>query len=77
MTALGTDSPSGAGACLRTRPALHPEVVLGPALWCGPRTVHLVKERRTDCCYEVGAKEHFVLARLDGARTLEDIGSMR
>ncbi|MEV4447192.1 peptidase M50 [Streptomyces mirabilis] len=64
-----------AASLLERRPARHPEVVLGPALRCGPRTVHLVRQRGTGRDYEVGPKEHFVLARLDGERTLADIGT--
>jgi putative peptide zinc metalloprotease protein len=60
---------------LERRPACHPDVVLGPALRCGPRTVHLVRHRGTDRGYEIGVKEHFVLERLDGDRTLADIGT--
>lgn len=66
---------TAAGGALRQRIARHPDVVLGPALRCGPRIVHLVRHRGTRRDYEIGAKEHFVLARLDGTRTPDQIGA--
>jgi putative peptide zinc metalloprotease protein len=57
-----------------SRPRLRPEVTLGPGLRCGPRTVHRVRDRLTGCSYRVGAREHFVLAMMDGEHTMDDIG---
>ena len=59
---------------LQQRPVRRPEVVLGPGLLRGTAPVHQVKDQRTGSRYELGAKEHFVLARLDGTRSLEEIG---
>ncbi len=56
-----------------TRPRLRPEVVLGPGLRAGPRTVHRVTDRATGCSYRMGAREHFVVRLMDGRRTTEDI----
>ncbi|WP_030812062.1 M50 family metallopeptidase [Streptomyces sp. NRRL F-2799] len=56
------------------RPRLRPEVVLGPALRSGPKTVHHVKDARTGCYYRVGPREHFIMGLMDGGHTLEDIG---
>ncbi|MFG2359922.1 hypothetical protein [Streptomyces sp. NPDC048521] len=56
------------------RPRLRPEVVLGPALRSGPRTVHHVKDARTGCYYRVGPREHFLMGLMDGRHTLADIG---
>nr|WP_234433783.1 ATP-binding cassette domain-containing protein [Streptomyces rimosus] len=64
-----------APALLDASPRRASELALGPAVLRGPRTVHLVKDRRTGRFFEVGAKEHFVIERLDGSRTLRDIGA--
>ncbi|MEU6574772.1 hypothetical protein [Streptomyces sp. NPDC046805] len=56
------------------RPRLRPEVVLGPALRSGPKTVHHVKDARTGCYYRVGPREHFIMGLMDGSHTIEDIG---
>ncbi|MEU4263000.1 peptidase M50 [Streptomyces sp. NPDC025273] len=48
--------------------------MLSPPLLRGPRTVHLIKHPGSGAAFEVGAKEHFVIARLDGTRNLDDIG---
>jgi putative peptide zinc metalloprotease protein len=50
------------------------ELIIGPGLMRGPKAVYLIKDAQAGRCYEVGIKEHFVLCRLDGTRTLEDIG---
>ncbi|MEU2712510.1 ATP-binding cassette domain-containing protein [Streptomyces sp. NPDC007205] len=64
-----------APALLDGSPRRAPELALGPAVLRGPRTVHLVKDRRTGRFFEVGDKEHFVITRLDGTRTLRGIGA--
>ncbi|HEY0168651.1 MAG TPA: hypothetical protein VGB75_16520 [Jatrophihabitans sp.] len=56
-------------------PRLRPEVVLGPALRAGPDVVHHVKDPATGTYYRIGHREHFILRRMDGAHTLEDIGA--
>jgi ABC-type multidrug transport system ATPase subunit len=55
--------------------AVRPEIVLGPGLLRGPVTVHVVKDSRSGARYELGAREHFVLERLNGTRTLDEIGA--
>jgi putative peptide zinc metalloprotease protein len=59
---------------LRQRPARDPAVVLGPVLLRGPKAVHVVRRAGADRSYEMGVREHFVLSRLDGTRTLAEIG---
>ncbi|MFG2364734.1 M50 family metallopeptidase [Streptomyces mirabilis] len=66
---------TAASSLLERRPARHAEIVLGPPLLCGPRILHLVRDRRTGKDYEIGEKEHFVIERLDGSRTLSEIGT--
>ncbi|MBQ0825185.1 M50 family metallopeptidase [Streptomyces sp. RG38] len=55
------------------RPALRTGVLIGPPLLRGPRTVHLIKHPVSGAAFEVGPKEHFVISRLDGNRTLDDV----
>ncbi|MFD8204816.1 metalloprotease [Streptomyces sp. NPDC059695] len=62
-----------AAAARAYRPALRPGVLLGPPLLRGPRTVHLVRHPVTGAAFEVGVKEHFLMARLDGTRNLDDL----
>lgn len=63
------------GSLLERRPARHADIVLGPPLLCGPRVMHLVRDRRTGKDYEIGEKECFVIERLDGRRTLSEVGT--
>jgi putative peptide zinc metalloprotease protein len=50
------------------------DVILGPAVLRGAAPVHLIKDSGTQRCYEVGAKEYFIISRLDGQHTLGEIG---
>ncbi|MGW1072826.1 metalloprotease [Streptomyces sp. NPDC002537] len=59
---------------LERRPALRPDVLRSAALRRGPAVVHLVKDPRDGQSFEVGVKEHFLMSRLDGTRTLGEIG---
>ncbi len=56
------------------KPARRPELRLSGPLRHGPAVVHLVRDPASDRTYELGPKEHFVLAQLDGTRTLGEIG---
>ncbi|MFE3162476.1 ATP-binding cassette domain-containing protein [Streptomyces sp. NPDC059224] len=59
---------------LATRPRVRPDIVAGPSLVRGAARIHLLKDPRTGRRMEVGPKEHFLITRLDGTRTLEEIG---
>lgn len=61
-------------ALVAQRPARSPALVLGPALLRGSRLRHVVKDASVDRRYELGVREHFILSRLDGQRSLGDIG---
>ncbi len=67
-------APSPAGL-LGHRPALRPEVLLSAPLLDGPATVHLVKDPVSGASFEIGPKEFFLVSRLDGSRSLADIGA--
>ncbi|MFE4579618.1 metalloprotease [Streptomyces chartreusis] len=56
-------------------PALHERVLVSGGLLRGPRTVHLIKDTESGRSFEVGVKEHFVITRMDGTRSLEEIGA--
>lgn len=62
-------------AFLEATPKLSPDAVVSRALLHGPALVHLIKHRGSGRSFEVGAKEHFLISRLDGVRTLDDIGA--
>ncbi|WP_327233323.1 M50 family metallopeptidase [Streptomyces sp. NBC_01317] len=73
----GSPTPGGSpahGELLSHRPALRPGILLSPALLHGPATVHLLKDPDGGAAFEVGVKEHFLISRLDGVRTLGEIG---
>ncbi|MEU1820106.1 M50 family metallopeptidase [Streptomyces roseifaciens] len=59
---------------LEQRPALRPDILRSTALRRGPAVVHLVKDPRSGQSFEVGVKEHFLMSRLDGSRTLGEVG---
>lgn len=67
-------APGSAEALAAYRPALRPGVLLSDALLHGPATVHLIKDTGSSGSFKVGPKEHFLIARMDGAHTLAEIG---
>ncbi|MFI8199527.1 metalloprotease [Streptomyces sp. NPDC085942] len=62
------------GALASCRPALRPRVLLSDPLLDGAATVHLIKDAESGSSFKVGAKEHFLIARMDGERSLAEIG---
>ncbi|WP_046505525.1 zinc metalloprotease [Streptomyces odonnellii] len=66
--------PADSAGLLSHRPALRPDILLSPALLHGPATVHLIKDPDGGAAFEVGVKEYFLIARLDGVRSLAEIG---
>ncbi|MFD6990681.1 metalloprotease [Streptomyces sp. NPDC059943] len=59
----------------RYRPTLRPDVLVSDEFLLGARSVHLVKNPRSGKSYEVGVKEHFLMARMDGTRGLDELGA--
>ncbi|WP_062214357.1 M50 family metallopeptidase [Streptomyces sp. NBRC 109706] len=57
------------------QPRLRPEVLISEPLLLGPKTVHLVKDTDSGQSFEVGARERFLMVRMDGDRTLAEIGA--
>ncbi|MFG3428463.1 metalloprotease [Streptomyces californicus] len=62
------------GALAAYRPALRPRILLSDPLLDGAATVHLIKDAETGSSFKVGPKEHFLIARMDGERSLAEIG---
>jgi putative peptide zinc metalloprotease protein len=58
---------------LLARPRLREGVRLGPAVRSGPDLVHNVKEPVSGRYFQVGPREYFIMARLDGATSLAEI----
>ncbi|MEV6284174.1 M50 family metallopeptidase [Kribbella sp. NPDC051770] len=57
------------------RPALRSTVRIGPGLLRGPSVVHIIGDRDTQAFLRVGPREAFLMAQLDGTRSLADIGA--
>ncbi|MEV6985561.1 hypothetical protein AB0M95_30470 [Sphaerisporangium sp. NPDC051017] len=57
------------------RPRLRPGVVVGPGLTKGTSTVHFVADGETGAYLQVGPREAFLMSRLDGTRSLTEIGA--
>lgn len=62
------------GALTSYRPVLRPRVLLSDPLLDGAATVHLIKDAESGNSFKVGPKEHFLIARMDGERSLGEIG---
>ncbi|WP_247597665.1 M50 family metallopeptidase [Streptomyces sp. RKND-216] len=62
------------GATAEYRPQLRPGVLLGDAVLRGDRFVHLVKNTGDGRSFELGPREHHLLSRMDGTRTLAELG---
>ncbi|SCK34848.1 site-2 protease family protein [Streptomyces rhizosphaericola] len=70
-------APGGPGAATGLaayRPELRPRVLLSDPLLDGAATVHLIKDTGSGNSFKVGPKEHFLIARMDGERSLAEIG---
>jgi putative peptide zinc metalloprotease protein len=63
------------GATLEAaRPQVRPDLLLSPELVRGPDRIHLVKIRGGRV-FEVSEKEYFLIRRLDGSRSVADVGA--
>ena len=61
-------------ALLALRPARSAHATIGPAMRVGGQRVHYVKNGATGGYCRLGARETFLLAAMDGERSLADIG---
>ncbi|MFJ6012700.1 M50 family metallopeptidase [Streptomyces sp. NPDC092952] len=71
---MSATPPGAAPGLAEYRPALGPRVLLSDALLQGAATVHLIKDTAAGGSFKVGPKEHFLIARMDGSRTLAELG---
>lgn len=55
------------------RPRIREDIVVGPALIRGSRPIHVIKDPVSERMMTVGAREHFIISRLDGHHSLADI----
>jgi len=55
------------------RPQVRTDIVFGPPMLYGGATVYYIKDTLTGQFYRIGAKEYFLISRMDGTRTLEQI----
>ncbi|MGW3400861.1 site-2 protease family protein [Streptomyces zhihengii] len=56
------------------RPALRSGVLVSDVLLHGPATVRLIKDTGRGQSFKVGDKESFLISRMDGTRSLAEIG---
>jgi putative peptide zinc metalloprotease protein len=73
--ASSTSSTSSVASLERYRPELRPEVRVSDELLLGDGTVHLIKNTESGQSFKVGVREHFLISRMDGSRSLEEIGA--
>ncbi|NYT94756.1 peptidase M50 [Salinispora sp. H7-4] len=60
---------------LAKRPRLREDLIFSRPLQRGPDTVYLLKDRRSGRAFEIPPKEQFLLRRLDGVRSLGEVGT--
>ncbi|MFF9349554.1 M50 family metallopeptidase [Streptomyces sp. NPDC014734] len=71
---MSTARPGAVDGLAEYRPELRPQVLLSDAMLHGAATVHLIKDTDGGGSFRVGPKEHFLIARMDGSRSLAEIG---
>ncbi len=59
---------------LDLRPRRRPDLMIGPAVLRATTLIHPIKDPVSGARYELRTKEFFVLSRLDGRRSLADVG---
>lgn len=70
--------PAGAGGSPASQaeyPAVRADVWLGPRFRRGAGTFYVLKESRSGRCFEVGRKEQFIISRMDGMTSTDEIGA--
>lgn len=55
------------------RPRVRRDITVGPALMRGGTAIHVLKDPVSGTMMTVGEKEHFIISRLDGDRTLAEV----
>lgn len=57
------------------KPRLRADIIFGPPELSYGTTMYYMKDGYTQWFYRIGAKEYFVVSRMDGSRTLEEISA--
>jgi putative peptide zinc metalloprotease protein len=57
------------------QPQIRGDIMLGPPLCSNGTTVHYLKDCYTNWYYRIGAREYFLVSKMDGNRTLKELGS--
>ena len=57
------------------KPQLRKDIVFGPPECTGGATVYYMKDTFTNWFYKVGVREHFLVSRMDGSKTLQQIST--
>lgn len=60
---------------LENCPRIRPEIIFGPPLLSRGTTVYYMKDRATNWFYRIGVREYFLLSRMDGSRTLQQLSA--
>ncbi|MFE9649596.1 site-2 protease family protein [Streptomyces sp. NPDC006365] len=68
-------APASPASLEAYRPELRPGVRVSDELLLGSGTVHLIKNTESGQSFKVGVREHFLISRMDGSHSLEEIGA--
>lgn len=74
MTTLTMPPRTVDAEVLAARPTLRDDLQVSDRVWRGSRALYLVRDPVADRTHELGVREHFLLMRLDGSRSLAAIG---
>lgn len=74
MTTLMMPQRTVDAEVLAARPTLRDDLQVSDRVWRGSRALYLVRDPVADRTHELGVREHFLLTRLDGTRSLAAIG---
>lgn len=68
-----SDTAASLAAMRRARPQLESAVRIGPGLWDGASQRFVLHDARTGWYFRVGPHEHFLISRMDGLRTVDEL----
>ncbi len=57
------------------RPQLRTNIIFGPPELSRGTIIYYMKDEYTQWFYRIGAREYFLASRMDGSRTLDEIGT--
>lgn len=55
------------------RPEIRADVIFGPLMISGGTQIYYVKDTLTEWFYRVGAREYFLMKKMDGQKTIQEI----